>query len=311
MRKLFALEVPEIASGAVEIAAIAREACYWTKIAVIAREARREREGLGIGPMGSRVRNVMAELHGEEDLIVDFSEDPAEFVAHALSLACLEVRVLDAANRVAQVIVPDYQLSLAIGKEGQNVRLAARLTNWRIDIQPDNQPGPGNDAGGSGGSGGSGGPGRTRPAARPARSRGPAAGPARRAGSPATPRGDAGTPGRPVNCGQPEGAGCRRRRPPCNEVQAAMRSTLSSMPGSVIRTCVGCGIRAAKSDLLRVVAVDGEIVADPAARRPGRGAYLHPSPDCWSEPGAAGRFRERCATGPLADGGLVRYLAGT
>jgi uncharacterized protein len=91
-----------------------------------------------------------------------------------------------------------------------------------------------------------------------------------------------------------------------------MRSTLSSMPGSVIRTCVGCGVRAAKSDLLRVVAVDGEIVADPAARKPGRGAYLHPSPDCLE------RARRRRAipralrtSGPLVDGGLVRYLAET
>jgi N utilization substance protein A len=90
--------------------------------------------------MGSRVRNVMAELHGEKIDIVDYSEDPAEFVAHALSPARVSaVHVLDAANRIAQVIVPDYQLSLAIGKEGQNVRLAARLTGWRIDIQPDTQ----------------------------------------------------------------------------------------------------------------------------------------------------------------------------
>jgi N utilization substance protein A len=124
--------------------------------------------------MGSRVRNVMAELHGEKIDIVDFSEDAAEFVAHALSPARVsQVLVLDAANRVAQVIVPDYQLSLAIGKEGQNVRLAARLTGWRIDIQPDTQAegGPGGGTaggrstgqrsgqatGGQSGSGGSGG----------------------------------------------------------------------------------------------------------------------------------------------------------
>ncbi len=140
VRKLFALEVPEIASGAVEIAAIAREAGHRTKIAVIARQSGVNAKGSCIGPMGSRVRNVMAELHGEKIDIVDYSEDPAEFVGHALSPARVsQVRVLDAANRVAQVIVPDYQLSLAIGKEGQNVRLAARLTNWRIDIQPDTQ----------------------------------------------------------------------------------------------------------------------------------------------------------------------------
>jgi transcription termination/antitermination protein NusA len=143
VRKLFALEVPEIASGAVEIAAIAREAGHRTKIAVIAREPGINAKGSCIGPMGGRVRNVMAELHGEKIDIVDYSDDPAEFVGHALSPARVtQVRIIDAANRVAQVIVPDYQLSLAIGKEGQNVRLAARLTGWRIDIQPDTaQPG--------------------------------------------------------------------------------------------------------------------------------------------------------------------------
>jgi transcription termination/antitermination protein NusA len=91
--------------------------------------------------MGSRVRNVMSELHGEKIDIVDYSDDPAGFVANALSPARVSrVHVVDAANREAQVIVPDYQLSLAIGKEGQNARLAARLTGWRIDIRSDAQP---------------------------------------------------------------------------------------------------------------------------------------------------------------------------
>src|SRR6266581_1115067 len=155
VKKLFALEVPEIASGAVEIAAIAREAGHRSKIAVIARKPGVNAKGSCIGPMGSRVRNVMAELHGEKIDIVDYSEDPAEFVGHALSPARVsQVRVLDAANRVAQVIVPDYQLSLAIGKEGQNVRLAARLTTWRIDIQPDTQADqPRDQAGQRGGQG--------------------------------------------------------------------------------------------------------------------------------------------------------------
>ncbi len=185
VRKLFALEVPEIASGAVEIAAIAREAGHRTKIAVIAREAGINAKGSCIGPMGSRVRNVMAELHGEKIDIVDYSDDPAEFVAHALSPARVsQVRVLDAANRIAQVIVPDYQLSLAIGKEGQNVRLAARLTNWRIDIQPDTQADaeggrndrPGGAGGGVGGAGRAGRAGGAGGAGRPA---GGAGGPTR------------------------------------------------------------------------------------------------------------------------------------
>ena len=138
VKKLFALEVPEIASGAVEIAAIAREAGHRSKIAVISRQPGVNAKGACIGPMGSRVRNVMTELHGEKIDIVDYSPDPAEFVAHALSPARVtKVNVMDAQARVAQVIVPDYQLSLAIGKEGQNARLAARLTGWRIDIRPD------------------------------------------------------------------------------------------------------------------------------------------------------------------------------
>jgi N utilization substance protein A len=91
--------------------------------------------------MGSRVRNVMSELHGEKIDIVDYSEDPAGFVANALSPARVsKVHVVDLAAREAQVIVPDYQLSLAIGKEGQNARLAARLTGWRIDIRSDAEP---------------------------------------------------------------------------------------------------------------------------------------------------------------------------
>ena len=138
VRKLFALEVPEIASGAVEIAAIAREAGHRSKIAVQSHQSGVNAKGACIGPMGSRVRNVMTELHGEKIDIVDYSSDPAEFVAHALSPARVSrVIVVDAQARAAQVIVPDYQYSLAIGKEGQNARLAARLTGWRIDIRPD------------------------------------------------------------------------------------------------------------------------------------------------------------------------------
>jgi N utilization substance protein A len=140
VRKLFALEVPEIADGTVEIAAIAREAGHRTKIAVRSRKPGVNAKGACIGPMGSRVRNVMHELHGEKIDIVDWSEDPAAFVGHALSPARVNsVEVLDLEGRVARVIVPDYQLSLAIGKEGQNARLAARLTGWRIDIRPDTE----------------------------------------------------------------------------------------------------------------------------------------------------------------------------
>jgi N utilization substance protein A len=142
VRKLFALEVPEIASGAVEIVKIAREAGHRTKIAVQSHQQGVNAKGACIGPVGSRVRNVMAELHGEKIDIVDYSDDPAEFVANALSPARVtRVDVIDAAAMEARVVVPDYQLSLAIGKEGQNARLAARLTGWRIDIRPDTAEG--------------------------------------------------------------------------------------------------------------------------------------------------------------------------
>jgi len=141
VKKLFALEVPEIADGTVEIAAIAREAGHRTKIAVRTSTPGVNAKGSCIGPMGQRVRNVMSELHGEKIDIVDWADDPAEMVAHALSPAQVSsVEVVDAAARSARVIVPDFQLSLAIGKEGQNARLAARLTGWRIDIRSDEAP---------------------------------------------------------------------------------------------------------------------------------------------------------------------------
>ncbi|MFD3364835.1 transcription termination factor NusA [Streptomyces albidoflavus] len=147
VKKLFALEVPEIADGSVEIAAIAREAGHRTKIAVRSTRSGLNAKGACIGPMGGRVRNVMAELNGEKIDIVDWSDDPADMVANALSPARVsKVEVVDFAARSARVTVPDYQLSLAIGKEGQNARLAARLTGWRIDIRPDTeQPGEGGD----------------------------------------------------------------------------------------------------------------------------------------------------------------------
>ncbi len=138
VKKLFALEVPEIADGTVEITAIAREAGHRTKIAVRTLNPSVNGKGACIGPMGQRVRNIMHELHGEKIDIIDHSDDPATFVGNALSPAQVSsVEVVDAAARAARVVVPDYQLSLAIGKEGQNARLAARLPGWRIDMRPD------------------------------------------------------------------------------------------------------------------------------------------------------------------------------
>jgi N utilization substance protein A len=140
VKKLFALEVPEIADGTVDIAAIARESGHRSKIAVRATVPGVNAKGACIGPMGSRVRAVMSELHGEKIDIIDWSDDPATFVGNALSPAkALRVEVVDPVNRAARVTVPDFQLSLAIGREGQNARLAARLTGWRIDIRSDTE----------------------------------------------------------------------------------------------------------------------------------------------------------------------------
>jgi transcription termination/antitermination protein NusA len=141
VRKLFALEVPELVDGSVEIVAVARESGHRSKIAVRSTVPGVNPKGACIGPMGARVRGVMSELNGEKIDIIDWSEDPATFVGNALSPSkVVSVTVLDAKSRTARVVVPDFQLSLAIGKEGQNARLAARLTGWRIDIRSDADP---------------------------------------------------------------------------------------------------------------------------------------------------------------------------
>ena len=138
VRRLFALEVPEIASGVVEIVSLAREAGHRTKIAVRATEPGVNAKGACIGELGQRVRAVTSELNNEKIDIVDYSPDLATFVASALSPAKVtSAYVIDESIKAVRALVPDYQLSLAIGKEGQNARLAAKLTGARIDIQPD------------------------------------------------------------------------------------------------------------------------------------------------------------------------------
>jgi len=138
VRKLFALEVPEIANGLVEITSLAREAGHRTKMSVRATEPGINAKGACIGELGQRVRAVTSELNNEKIDIVDYSENLATFVANALSPAKVTSSfVIDEATKAVRALVPDYQLSLAIGKEGQNARLAAKLTGARIDIQPD------------------------------------------------------------------------------------------------------------------------------------------------------------------------------
>ncbi|HEX8100074.1 MAG TPA: transcription termination factor NusA [Actinomycetota bacterium] len=139
LRKLFELEVPEIAQGIVEMKAVAREPGHRSKIAVVSHEPGVDPVGACVGAKGSRVRLVVNELRGEKIDVVQWVDDPPRFVANALAPAKVkEVRVDDATG-TAQVVVPDYQLSLAIGKEGQNARLAAKLTGYRIDIKSESQ----------------------------------------------------------------------------------------------------------------------------------------------------------------------------
>ncbi|CDF57949.1 transcription termination factor NusA [Thermobrachium celere] len=140
VKRLFELEVPEIYEGIVEIKSIAREAGSRTKIAVHSRDENVDATGACVGPKGVRVQNVVNELRGEKIDIVKWSKDPVEFIQNALSPAkVVSVEIIDEKERIARVIVPDYQLSLAIGKEGQNARLAAKLTGWKIDIKSESQ----------------------------------------------------------------------------------------------------------------------------------------------------------------------------
>jgi transcription termination/antitermination protein NusA len=139
LKKLFEMEVPEVAEGMVEIKAVAREPGHRSKIAVVSNEPGVDPVGACVGAKGSRVRMVVNELRGEKIDVVEWSEDPSRFVAKALAPASVKEVRIDPHTQTALVIVPDYQLSLAIGKEGQNARLAARLTGWRIDIKSESQ----------------------------------------------------------------------------------------------------------------------------------------------------------------------------
>ncbi|GAB4257506.1 transcription termination factor NusA [Thermincola ferriacetica] len=139
LKRLFELEVPEIHDGVVELKSVAREAGARSKIAVYSKDENVDPVGACVGPKGMRVQTIVNELKGEKIDIVKWSPDPARFVANALSPAkVLDVKVNEA-EKIARVIVPDYQLSLAIGKEGQNARLAAKLTGWKIDIKSESQ----------------------------------------------------------------------------------------------------------------------------------------------------------------------------
>lgn len=139
LKELFRLEVPEIYDGLVEIRAVAREAGLRSKVAVWSNEQGVDPVGACVGPRGSRVRAVVSELRNEKIDIIQWDPEPARFIAKALSPARVREVYLDEDEKQAEVIVPDDQLSLAIGREGQNARLAVKLTDWKIDIKPESQ----------------------------------------------------------------------------------------------------------------------------------------------------------------------------
>ena len=139
IRKLFEMEVPEIEGGHVEIRAVAREPGYRSKIAVESHIHGVDPVGACVGPRGSRVRMVVSELRGEKIDIIPWNNEPARFLAKALSPARVREVLVDDENQQATVVVPDDQLSLAIGREGQNARLAARLTGWRVEIKGESE----------------------------------------------------------------------------------------------------------------------------------------------------------------------------
>lgn len=139
INKLFEVEVPEIADGLVEITNVAREPGYRSKIAVVSHTSGVDPVGACVGPRGSRVRMVVSELRGEKIDIIPHNDEPARFVAKALSPARVREVIVDDQNKQATVVVPDDQLPLAIGKEGQNARLAAKLTGWRVDIRSESE----------------------------------------------------------------------------------------------------------------------------------------------------------------------------
>ncbi|HZJ84436.1 MAG TPA: transcription termination factor NusA [Syntrophomonadaceae bacterium] len=139
LRRLFELEVPEIFDGVVEINSIAREAGFRSKIAVFSLEEKIDSVGACVGPRGLRVQNIVNELGGEKIDIIKYDKNPEEFIANALSPSKVLGVYVDTEEKIARVVVPDYQLSLAIGKEGQNARLAAKLTGFKVDIKSESQ----------------------------------------------------------------------------------------------------------------------------------------------------------------------------
>ena len=270
IKKLFELEVPEIADGLVEITNVAREPGYRSKIAVVSHADGVDPVGACVGPRGSRVRMVVSELRGEKIDIIPYNDEPARFVAKALSPARVREVLVDDANKQATVIVPDDQLSLAIGREGQNARLAARLTGWRVDIRSETEFAKEEQESGGYGEeeelGGRCGAILVQRAPLPER----------RAARLALLR--------PRRAPGARGQGHRRRR---------------GKPEPE-RTCVGCRAVARQSELHRFANVDGEVVPDPERQAPRSRRVAAPRPRVLRRRARAGRGFNRALRAPVS-----------
>ena len=273
IKKLFELEVPEIADGLVEITGVAREPGYRSKIAVVSHADGVDPVGACVGPRGSRVRMVVSELRGEKIDIIPYNDEPARFVAKALSPARVREVLVDDTNKQATVIVPDDQLSLAIGREGQNARLAARLTGWRVDIRSETEfakeeQDAGYEEEETGG----------RCAA--------ILGNGRRCPNAALPGSRyCGLDAHQALANKDTDASGRPERRPSDPERAAASAVRHE--------------RRSASALRRFANVEGRVVPDPRATLPGRGAWLHPARDCW-EAATARRAFNRAFKAPVS-----------
>ncbi len=312
LKRLFELEVPEIHAGTVEVKAIAREAGSRSKVAVSSRQEGLDPVGATVGQRGARVQAVVAELAGEKIDVIPWNEDPSVFVANALSPAQVLGVNIDTEHRIANVTVPERMLSLAIGREGQNARLAARLTGWRIDIRSDvaaaeaaTEESHENGA-------------VSADAAHDLAVDAAAVAPAEVAEAPAA---EAVAPEAPVADPEPEAeaveavAVAAEAAPTDGEARRGTREAEANPQGqsggrrgggvvgpaaagharplpprpTPTRSCIACRTARPKRDLLRVVrAPDGTVAIDPTGRAPGRGAYLCRDASCWD---AAARKR--------------------
>ena len=285
IKKLFELEVPEIADGLVEIANVAREPGYRSKIAVISHADGVDPVGACVGPRGSRVRMVVSELRGEKIDIIPYNDEPARFVAKALSPARVREVLVDDDGKQATVIVPDDQLSLAIGREGQNARLAARLTGWRIDIKSETEFAAEEQESGYEEEETQG---RCAAVMSTGRRCPNAALPSSRYCGLDSHQALANQAGDQMPASAADESPAPVEVPGRGRPRRARGADLIAAPQ---RRCVGCTVRKDKSALTRFVVVDGSLELDLDQRRPGRGAYA---------------CDRACAERGLARGGFAR-----